>query len=182
MPAGRPVTTGGSVHVTFRAKPPLGQIIDARRTLPDLTGDVLAAAAAARTADKLPAVGAVVSRDLHAYYTLLRAELADAAAVLDYGQAAMLLSAVWGLAVDFPWVTNAPELLASEIEEDLADDEDGPDEPRRALAAIVRSWPRLRALAVLEALLAVRKHRDDTDMEEAFTRAGLLPQKRENRA
>lgn len=174
MPAGRPVTTGGSVHVTFRAKAPLGPIIDARRSLPDLTGDILAAAAAARTADKLPAVGAVASRDLHAYYTLLRVELADAARDLDYDQAAMMLSAMWSLAVDFPWITNAPEMLASEIEDDFADDEDGPDEQRRRLAALVRSWPRLRALAVLEALLAVRENHGDTDLEEAFVQTGLL--------
>lgn len=181
MPAGRPVTTGESAHVTFRAKPPLAQVIDARRTLPDLTGDILAAHAAARTASKLPARGAVASRDLHAYYTLLQAELADAATDLTYDQAAMMLSSVWGLAVDSVWITNAPELLASGIEDDFADDETGPDGQRKALAATVRAWPRLRALAVLEALLDVRDSRDDTDLEEALAQAGLLKPRKPGR-
>jgi hypothetical protein len=175
MPAGRPRTTGESAHVTFRAKPPLAQALTARRTLPDLTGDILAAKAAARTADKLPAPGAVASRDLTAYYALLAVELDTAAHTLTAEQAATMLDAIWSLAVDYTWITNAPVMLASEIEDAHPDDETGPDPARKALAATVRSWPRLRALAVLEALLQVRDNHEDTaTLEEAFTRAGLI--------
>lgn len=173
MPAGRPSTTGESPLVRFKARGTLADRLENRRPYPDLRNEPFYGGPRPKEGEH-PGAGTVAARDLANYYDLLDAELADAAADLDYDQAAMMLSAVWGLAVDHVWVTNAPEMLASDIEDDYADDEDGPDSERRALAALVRSWPRLRALAVLEALLAVRATRDRDDLEQTFRNVGLL--------
>lgn len=177
MPAGRPPTTGKSTPVNFRARGNLADRLENRRPYPDLRNEPFYGGPRPKPGQH-PGAGTVAARDLISFYDLMDAELADAASGLDYAKAAMMLSAVWGLAVDHVWVTNAPELLASEIlEADIADDEDGPDSERRALAALVRSWPRLRALAVLEALLAVRTTPDRDDLEQTFRNVGLLAQK-----
>lgn len=173
MPAGRPATTGESPLVRFKARGTLADRLENRRPYPDLRNEPFYGGPRPKAGEH-PGTGTVAARDLATFYDLMDAELADAADILDYDQATMMLSAVWGLAVDTTWITNAPEMLASDIEDDYADDEDGPDNERRALAAMVRAWPRLRALAVLEALLAIRATRDRDDLEEAFTRVGLL--------
>jgi hypothetical protein len=171
MPAGRPTTTGPSRHVTFRARGPVGDRLEQRRTLPDLSG--LPVYGGPKPDPQGPKLGAVAARDLAVYYQLADAELADAARQLTPGQVHMMLSAVWSLATDHTWALNAPVLLASEIEDDYPDDETGPDTERKALAATVRAWPRLRALAVLEALLTARAtHEGDT--LAALTRVGLI--------
>ena len=126
-------------------------------------------------------MGAVAYRDLYTYYSLLQAELADAAAQLNRGQVLMILDAVWGLYTDFQWIQNAPELLAGEIEDAYADDEDGPDANRQQLADAGRAWPRLRALAVLEACRAVRGREDESDLDAALTDVGLLAEPRKAR-
>ena len=187
MPAGRP-KTGESVHVTFRAKGALGERITARRDYPDLTNDPLASAAAARTADGKPAVGAVASRDLYVFYRLHQAELAAAAEELTRDQVLLIIEALWGLFLAEPWLTAAPELLAGEIENTYGDDEDGPDEEHRQLAARVRNWPMLRALAVVEACIAVRDHgvggeepRTGPNLDAALAAAGLISTRKKHR-
>jgi hypothetical protein len=173
MPAGRPATTGTSPHVAFRARGPLASRLEARRPYPDLRNDPAYGGPAPKDGEN-PKVGTVASRDLAVYYDLLDAELADAAAQLTRDQVRLILQAVWGLSADATWITNAPALLAGEVEDAFGDDEDGPDEERQKLAALIRSWPRLRALAVLEACLAVRDGSDDTDLDTALTETGLL--------
>jgi hypothetical protein len=154
MPAGRPATTGESAPVRFRARGPLGSRLEARRTYPDLRNEPFYGGPRPKEGEN-PGAGTVAARDLATFYDLLDAELAEAAAQLTPDQVQMILDAVNGLATDKAWITNAPMLLADEINEAHADDEDEPEPERARLAAIVAAWPRLRALAVLEAALAV---------------------------
>jgi hypothetical protein len=176
VPAGRPVTTGESEIVRFRARGDLGPRLEARRTHPDLRNDPVYGGPRPKDGDT-PKAGTVAARDLATYYALLDAELADATSQLDRAQVLMILDATGGLATDFMWIAHAPALLAGEIAEGFGDDEDGPGPERAELAALVRAWPRLRALAVLEACLAVRDTRGTDDLDTAFAKAGLpLPE------
>jgi hypothetical protein len=173
VPAGRPATTGESDIVRFRARPPLGDRLEARRTYPDLRSDPLYGGPRPKDG-QAPKAGTVATRDLAAYYALLDAELADAAAQLDRGQVLMILDAVHGLATDATWITNAPALLAGEIADAHGDDEDECEPERAALAALVRSWPRLRAYAVLEAALALHTATDPgQDIDKRLAAVGL---------
>lgn len=174
MPAGRPATTGESPLVRFRARSPLAETLEQRRPYPDLRNEPFYGGTAPKPGEH-PAAGTVASRDLRVFHDLLAAELADARAQLTRAQVVMILDAVWSLAVEATWITNAPELLAGEVEDAYGDDEDGPDDQRRALAELIRSWNRLRALAVLEACLAVRDNHDRGDLDTALDAVGLRP-------
>lgn len=177
--AGRPATTGESPIVRFRARGLLAGRLEKRRTYPDLCNEPSYGGPAPKDGEA-PAVGTVAYRDLVVYYQLLDAELADAAAELDLDQVLMILEAVQGLATDVTWTASTPVMLAQEIEEGYSDDEDGPTAAAVKLAGIVRSWPLLRALAVLEACLAVRDNPvPDHDLGQRLADIGLT---RPNRA
>lgn len=175
----RPVTTGESPHVTFRAKPPLGDALERRRAYPDVRNDPLSLPRGAKLGDT-PAIGAVAARDLIAFYRMLEAELAEAAAELTWDQVIMIVDAVNGLITDFTWLTNAPMMLASEVEAAYGDDEDGPDVDRAKLVAAIHEWPMLRAFAVLEAALLTRSRANASDDFDALlVEVGLqLPPRR----
>lgn len=173
MPAGRPATTGESPTVRFKARGTLAGRLEQRRPYPDLRNEPFYGGPRPKEGEH-PAIGTVAARDLRAFYDLLDAELADAAAQLTREQVVMILDAVWSLSVEATWITNAPQMLASDVEDAYGDDEDGPDDARRELAALIRSWNRLRALAVLEACLAVRDSHDRGDLDTALAAAGLL--------
>lgn len=178
MPAGRPTTTGESPIVRFRARGPLAGRLETRRTFPDIRQDPFYGGGRGADAGKPPATGTVAARDLTVFYQLLDAELAQASQELTTGQALMILDAVWGLSPSAPLVDNAPQMLADDIEDAYSDDEDAPSAERKALAAMVGAWPRLRAYAVLEACLAVRdNHGTNTDVPllVALAAAGLTP-------
>lgn len=172
MPAGRPATTGESPTARFRARGPLAGRLQARRAYPDIRNEPVYGGPVPKEGE-LPAIGTVAARDLAVFYDLLDAELAAAGAELTRGQVVMILDAVWSLHPTAPWITQAPGMLASEVEDAYSDDEDGPDEERRALARLIGSWPRLRAYAVLEACLAVRDVHGADDLDAAFAKAGL---------
>ncbi|MEV4440451.1 hypothetical protein AB0K09_15785 [Streptomyces sp. NPDC049577] len=157
--------------VKFRAVPPLDALIEARRAHPDTRSNPLAGGPSEPHGYVNP--GTVAARDLYAYYQLTAAELAEAAEQLTRRQVLMVVEAVRGLALDFRWIVQAPQLLAAEIADAYADDEDGPGKERRELAEIVAGWPRLRALAVVEAAVSLRLAGHDLD--EALRRVGLLP-------
>lgn len=172
MPAGRPATTGESPQVRFRARSRVADRLTARRLYPDLRNEPFYGGPKPQDGEP-PALGTVAARDLATFYDLLDAELATAAAELTRGQAVMILHTVWSLAPDASWVTGAPEMLAVEVESDLTDDETQPGADRARLAALIRSWPRLRAYAVLEACLTMRDGEDTGDLDTAFAKAGL---------
>ncbi|MBM9510059.1 hypothetical protein [Actinacidiphila acididurans] len=174
MPAGRPATTGESPIARFRARGPLADRLEARRAYPDVRNEPVYGGPVPKDGE-LPQIGTVAARDLAVFYDLLNTELAAAAAELHRSQVVMILDAVWSLLPTAHWITNASELLAAEVEDAYGDDEDGPDWHRSNLASTIRSWPRLRAYAVLEACLAVRDAHAGDDLDTALAKAGLLP-------
>jgi len=171
-----------SQRVAFRAVPPLGEMIETRRIFPDIRGDALVG-----DPDESPNLanpGTVAARDLYVFYRLLEAERAEAMAQLTTNQVVMILDAVNGLLPDFRFITDAAAMLADDVRDAFDDDEadQGLSPERAALADLIASWPRLRALAVLEAALAWwnhPKHAEDTDA--ALAAVGLTRSERRRR-
>ncbi|PJE97137.1 hypothetical protein CUT44_14235 [Streptomyces carminius] len=162
-----------SPKIDFRAVPPLDRLIEQRRDFPDTRNAPLASAPDEPYQEARP--GAVAARDLYAYYQLTTAELEDAARELTHDQVLAIMEALHGISLDVTWLTSAPALLSEEIADGYGDDEDGPDKERQDLADTVAAWPRLRALAVVEAAVAARtRMRGGQNLDAALAAVGLL--------
>ncbi|MFF8994056.1 hypothetical protein ACF09H_29835 [Streptomyces sp. NPDC014983] len=162
-----------SPQVIFRAVPPLDERLEHRRTYPDIRNDVLTVAP-----EDAPKLGAVAARDLRVFYQLLDAELAIAARELTRDQVVMICDALAGVACDFRWVTAAPQMLAAEIADAYADDEDGPEEDRQHLAGRVAAWPSLRGYAVVEAAVEALRRSRAEPLDDALAAVGLRRRRR----
>jgi hypothetical protein len=161
-----------SPMISFRAVPPLNTVIDSRRRLPNLLADPFAAAPADE--GKQAAAGAVAARDLSVYYRLLAAELADAN--LSPAKAHLVLQGLNGVFIDSSWLHDAPALLAQEISDAGLDDDGAGDPQCAAFVEDVQRWPRLRAIAVIEAAKAWYLHpMRATEPDTALREVGLLP-------
>lgn len=103
-------------------------------------------------------------------------ELSLARDELTRTQAVMILETLHGTIVDASWNASAPTVLAGEIADGYDDDEDGPDADRRNLADKVSGWPRVRALAVIDAAaLALDFIKNGASADDALAKAGLQP-------
>ncbi|MFD9190311.1 hypothetical protein ACFWCA_19035 [Streptomyces phaeochromogenes] len=163
--------------VRFRAVPPLNEQINARSLYPEVLSDP----GLQQDEDEYPKAspGGVAARDLAVYYRLIAAELVDAELTRD--EALMIVDATRGLLLDFTWTQSPSSMLASEVEDAFGDNEDGPDLERKQLAERITQWPRLRALAVVEAARAAWALPDIEDLDAAMVKVGLVQPERPRR-
>ncbi len=139
--------------VTFRAVPPLDQQLAARSSEGKLGAP--AADACAR------------------YFALLAAELR--ALTLTCGEAGAICDVLNSVMLDDIWFTQAPVLLAAELEDAAPDGLAAKwDIDLEALAATVRSWTRAQALAVIDAAERWWRLPHKQEMDASLADVGLI--------
>ncbi|MFD0352927.1 hypothetical protein ACFVHW_04145 [Streptomyces sp. NPDC127110] len=160
--------------------PPLDQSLQNRSDYPDIRNNALVYEPDEPYGQAKP--GTVAARDLYVFHQLLAAELALAARELNPEQVDMIVDALRGVGFDFTWVTGSAGLLSMCVIDNYADDEDGPDEDREALAGLIAAWPPTRAYAVVEAASVAWKRAVTSEpqrpLAETLAEAGLLRARR----